>query len=119
MTTPASSSPYYEEHGIIEKDPFVSIDVDGIGELVRIGVEKGRSTKPNLKIGICGEHGGDPASIHFCHEVGPRLRVLLALPGADRAAGRGAGRPREAGRGLDRGSAGSSAWPSLVSQLNT
>jgi len=61
---------YYQEHGILEKDPFVSIDVDGVGALVRIGVEKGRSTKPNLKIGICGEHGGDPASIRFCHEVG-------------------------------------------------
>ncbi len=61
---------YYQEHGILEKDPFVSIDVGGVGELVRIGVEKGRSTKPNLKIGICGEHGGDPASIHFCNDVG-------------------------------------------------
>ena len=61
---------YYQEHGILEKDPFVSIDVDGIGALVRIGVEKGRATKPGLKIGICGEHGGDPASIRFCHEVG-------------------------------------------------
>jgi pyruvate,orthophosphate dikinase len=61
---------YYQEHGILEKDPFVSIDVDGVGELVRIGVEKGRSTKPNLKIGICGEHGGDPASIRFCNDVG-------------------------------------------------
>jgi len=61
---------YYQEHGILEKDPFVSIDVDGVGALVRIGVEKGRSTKPDLKIGICGEHGGDPASIRFCHDVG-------------------------------------------------
>ena len=61
---------YYQEHGILEKDPFVSIDVDGIGALVEIGVKKGRATKPNLKIGICGEHGGDPASIRFCHEVG-------------------------------------------------
>jgi pyruvate,orthophosphate dikinase len=61
---------YYQEHGILEKDPFVSIDVGGVGELVRIGVEKGRSTKPNLKIGICGEHGGDPASIRFCNDVG-------------------------------------------------
>jgi pyruvate,orthophosphate dikinase len=61
---------YYQEHGVLEKDPFVSIDVDGVGEMVRIGVEKGRSTKPNLKIGICGEHGGDPASINFCNDVG-------------------------------------------------
>jgi pyruvate,orthophosphate dikinase len=61
---------YYQEHGILEKDPFVSIDVDGVGSLVEIGVKKGRSTKPNLKIGICGEHGGDPASIAFCNDVG-------------------------------------------------
>ena len=61
---------YYQEHGILERDPFVSIDVEGIGALVEIGVKKGRSTKPDLKIGICGEHGGDPSSIRFCHEVG-------------------------------------------------
>jgi len=61
---------YYQEHGLIEKDPFVSIDAEGVGLLVRIGVEKGRATKPDLKIGVCGEHGGDPASIRFFHEVG-------------------------------------------------
>jgi pyruvate,orthophosphate dikinase len=61
---------YYQEHGILDKDPFVSIDADGVGALVEIGVKKGRSTKPKLKIGICGEHGGDPASIRFCHTVG-------------------------------------------------
>jgi pyruvate,orthophosphate dikinase len=61
---------YYQDHGILEKDPFVSLDADGVGQLVRIGVEKGRRTKPNLKIGVCGEHGGDPASIRFFHEVG-------------------------------------------------
>src|SRR5690606_27861794 len=55
---------------IFETDPFVSIDRDGVGELVRIGTERGRKVKPNLKIGICGEHGGDPASVAFCHEVG-------------------------------------------------
>ena len=49
---------------------LADIDVDGVGEMVRIGVEKGRSTKPNLKIGICGEHGGDPQSISICHELG-------------------------------------------------
>ncbi len=61
---------YYQEHGLIEKDPFVTIDADGVGQLVRIGVEKGRSVKPKLKIGVCGEHGGDPSSIRFFHEVG-------------------------------------------------
>ena len=61
--------PYYVNHEILPIDPFVSID-SGVAELVRIAVEKGRSVKPKLKIGICGEHGGDPETIHFCHKVG-------------------------------------------------
>jgi pyruvate, orthophosphate dikinase len=61
--------PHYVEQGILAKDPFVSIDVEGVGAMVRIGVEKGRATKPGLKLGICGEHGGDPASIAFCEAV--------------------------------------------------
>jgi pyruvate,orthophosphate dikinase len=61
---------YYMRKGIIEKDPFVSLDQEGVGELVRIGVERGRATRPNVKLGICGEHGGDPASIDFCERVG-------------------------------------------------
>jgi pyruvate,orthophosphate dikinase len=60
----------YVSRGILDGDPFVSLDRDGVGELVRIGVERGRKTKPRLKVGICGEHGGDPASIAFCNEVG-------------------------------------------------
>ncbi|MGN7771336.1 pyruvate, phosphate dikinase [Phyllobacterium sp. 22552] len=60
----------YQLKGIIEQDPFVSIDVDGVGELVKLAAEKGRATRPNIKLGICGEHGGDPASIHFCDQVG-------------------------------------------------
>ena len=60
----------YVQKGIIETDPFVSIDVDGVGELVKIGVERGRKSRPDIKLGICGEHGGDPASVAFCHEVG-------------------------------------------------
>ncbi|RWK23408.1 MAG: pyruvate, phosphate dikinase [Mesorhizobium sp.] len=60
----------YRQKGIIEQDPFVSLDVDGVGELVRIAAEKGRATRPEVKLGICGEHGGDPASIRFCEEVG-------------------------------------------------
>jgi pyruvate, orthophosphate dikinase len=59
----------YMARGILSSDPFVSIDRDGVGELIRIGVERGRKARPNLKVGICGEHGGDPASIAFCHEV--------------------------------------------------
>jgi pyruvate,orthophosphate dikinase len=59
----------YQRLGIFEHDPFVTLDVTGVGELVRIGAERGRATRPGLKLGICGEHGGDPASIAFCHEV--------------------------------------------------
>jgi pyruvate,orthophosphate dikinase len=62
--------PAYVEAGILPKDPFVSIDIEGVGEMVRIATEKGRTTKSNLKLGICGEHGGDPASIAFCEKVG-------------------------------------------------
>ena len=60
----------YRQKGIIEQDPFVSLDIEGVGELVRIGAERGRSARPQIKLGICGEHGGDPRSIHFCEEVG-------------------------------------------------
>jgi len=60
----------YAKCGIIQVDPFVSLDRDGVGELVRIACERGRRTRNDLKLGICGEHGGDPASIGFCHEVG-------------------------------------------------
>ena len=60
----------YVNKGILEIDPFVSIDREGVGELVKIGVERGRKTRPNLKVGICGEHGGDPASVAFCHDIG-------------------------------------------------
>ncbi len=60
----------YERQGIFEVDPFISIDPEGVGELVRIGYERGRKERADLKVGICGEHGGDPASVTFCHEVG-------------------------------------------------
>ena len=60
----------YVAKGILEIDPFVSIDREGVGELVKIGVERGRKTRPDLKVGICGEHGGDPASVAFCHDIG-------------------------------------------------
>ncbi|MEQ9640606.1 MAG: pyruvate, phosphate dikinase [Alphaproteobacteria bacterium] len=59
----------YRVNGILEKDPFVSIDVDGVGELVKIAAERGRAARPDIKLGICGEHGGDPASIQFCESV--------------------------------------------------
>ncbi|HTN09508.1 MAG TPA: pyruvate, phosphate dikinase, partial [Acetobacteraceae bacterium] len=62
--------PSYVEQGVLGKDPFVSLDVEGVGAMVRMAVEGGRRTKPGLKLGICGEHGGDPASIAFCEQVG-------------------------------------------------
>jgi pyruvate,orthophosphate dikinase len=60
----------YQRMGVIERDPFVSLDQEGVGELIRIGAERGRAARPGLKLGICGEHGGDPASITFCESVG-------------------------------------------------
>jgi len=62
--------PTYVEQGILEKDPFISLDREGVGALVRIAAEGGRKTRPNIKLGICGEHGGDPSSIAFCESVG-------------------------------------------------
>lgn len=68
----------YVEQGIYPKDPFVSLDVEGVGELVRLAAERGRATRPDIKLGICGEHGGDPASIGFCEQVG--LDYVSASP---------------------------------------
>ena len=83
--------------GILASDPFVSIDREGVGELVRIGVERGRKTKAKLKVGICGGHGGDPASVAFCHEIAldyvscSPFRVPIArLAAAQAALGKGA-----------------------------
>jgi pyruvate,orthophosphate dikinase len=85
----------YRKKGIIEQDPFVSLDVDGVGELVRIAAEKGRAARNGIKLGICGEHGGDPSSIRFCEEVGldyvscSPFRVPIArLAAAQAAAGK-------------------------------
>ncbi|MEE9291155.1 MAG: putative PEP-binding protein, partial [Alphaproteobacteria bacterium] len=60
----------YRRQGIFEADPFVTIDVAGVGELVKMAVDRGRAARPGIKLGICGEHGGDPASIDFCEAVG-------------------------------------------------
>lgn len=62
--------PVYVEKGILEDDPFVSIDQTGVGTFMKIAVEKGRKVKKNLKLGICGEHGGEPKSVEFCHNIG-------------------------------------------------
>jgi len=86
----------YMARGILASDPFVSIDREGVGELVRIGVGRGRKTKAKLKVGICGEHGGDPASVAFCHEIAldyvscSPFRVPIArLAAAQAALGKG------------------------------
>jgi pyruvate, orthophosphate dikinase len=85
----------YIAKGILEIDPFISIDRDGVGELVKIGVARGRKARPNIKVGICGEHGGDPASVAFCHEVGldyvscsPYRVPIARLAGAQAAIGK-------------------------------
>jgi pyruvate,orthophosphate dikinase len=87
----------YMARGILAADPFVSIDREGVGELIRIGVERGRAVRRKLKVGICGEHGGDPSSVAFCHEIGldyvscSPFRVPIArLAAAQAALGKGA-----------------------------
>ena len=83
--------PTYLREGILKQDPFASIDRDGVGELVSIGMERGRKTRPDLEVGICGEHGGDPSSVEFCHKVGMTyvscspFRVKTALLAAAQA----------------------------------
>jgi pyruvate,orthophosphate dikinase len=84
--------PFYREAGILDSDPFVSIDRAGVGEAMRIGFEKGRRANPDLEVGICGEHGGDPSSVEFCHMIGldyvscSPYRVPIARLAAARAA---------------------------------
>lgn len=85
----------YVEQGVYSKDPFVSLDIEGVGELVEIAAERGRATRPDIKLGICGEHGGDPASIAFCERIGldyvsaSPYRVPIARLAAAQAALRG------------------------------
>ena len=62
--------PEYLQKNLLPSDPFSVLDQEGVGELVKIGIERGRRARPDLKIGICGEHGGEPSSVEFCHEVG-------------------------------------------------
>ena len=82
----------YLEEGVLEKNPFETLDVRGVGDLMRIAVERGRGVKPDLKLGICGEHGGEPKSVAFCHELGldyvscSPYRVPLARLAAAQAA---------------------------------
>ena len=101
--------PDYIEQGILEDDPFVSIDEAGIGQLIRIGVERGRSARPALKVGICGEHGGDAKSVAFCSRIGldyascspyrvPVARLAAAQAAIAAGAGAAAGKARGGGR---------------------
>ena len=62
--------PDYISQGVLEKDPFQTIDQKGVGQLIEMGIERGRSTRPDLKVGICGEHGGDLDSVIYCHNIG-------------------------------------------------
>ncbi len=83
---------FYKEHGVIKVDPFEVLDQEGVGQLVEMGVKKGRSTKPELKVGICGEHGGEPSSVKFCAKLGMNyvscspFRVPIARVAAAQAA---------------------------------
>ena len=88
---------FYLEHGVLERNPFETLDASGVGDLMQIAVERGRSAKPDIKLGICGEHGGEPRSVAFCHELGldyvscSPYRVPLARLAAAQAALRQAG----------------------------
>jgi pyruvate, orthophosphate dikinase len=89
----------YVNQGVFPEDPFHILDIDGVGELLLIGAERGRKARPDLTLSICGEHGGNPESIAFCRKAGLRLCVLFALSCSAGATGRGAscpGRPRGA-----------------------
>lgn len=94
--------PSYVEADLVPADPFVAIDVDGVGALMQLGVDRGRATKPGLKIGICGEHGGEPSSVVFCHCLGfdyvscSPFRVPIARVAAARAALAAAGKEQDA-----------------------
>jgi pyruvate,orthophosphate dikinase len=96
---------YYLEDGVLQKNPFETLDVSGVGDLMRIAVERGRATKPEIKLGICGEHGGEPKSVAFCHELGldyvscSPFRVPLARLAAAQAALAEAGEPAYATAG--------------------
>ena len=89
--------PAYQELEIVKRNPFATIDQSGVGQLMQIAVERGRKTRPDIKLGICGEHGGDPSSIVFCHQIGlayvscSPFRVPIARLAAAQAALKSAG----------------------------
>jgi pyruvate,orthophosphate dikinase len=95
--------PQYLDLGILPEDPFITLDAQGVGELMTLGLQRGRKVRKDLEVGICGEHGGDPASVEFCHRVGldyvscSPYRVPVAKLAAARAALRGKVRLKEMG----------------------
>ena len=97
--------PDYLQKGLLAADPFSVLDQEGVGELVRLGIERGRRARPELKIGICGEHGGEPSSVDFCHQVGMTYVSCSAfmIPIARLAAAQARIRAREAAEGVSRG----------------
>jgi pyruvate, orthophosphate dikinase len=122
--------PFYLDREILESDPFASIDRDGVGELLRIGVSKGRSVREGLKVGICGEHGGDPRTIRFCHDLGfdyvscspfrvpvARLAAAHAALAERKAAGGGSGRSASKAPAGTAGRARKSARKSRVTKV--
>ncbi|BCG45900.1 Pyruvate,phosphate dikinase [Citrifermentans bremense] len=107
--------PFYVENGLLEDDPFVTLDQQGVGELVRMGCQKGRQTRPGIKLGICGEHGGDPASVIFCDSVGldyvscSPFRVPIARLSAAHATLNAEAKAASAGKGCGCAGKGSDA----------
>ena len=93
--------PFYVENGILKEDPFITIDQEGVGAFMKIAVEKGRKVKKNLKLGICGEHGGEAKSVEFCHNIGLNyvscspFRVPIARFAAAHAAIKGSAKKKK------------------------
>ena len=94
--------PFYLEKKLLPFDPFAVLDQEGVGEMIRIGIERGRKTERHLKVGICGEHGGEPSSVEFCHRVGMDYVSCSPFMVPDRVAGGGAGTDQGASRGQRR-----------------
>jgi pyruvate,orthophosphate dikinase len=93
--------PIYIEKGLLKHDPFQVLDQEGVGQLVKLGIERGRKGRPNLKIGICGEHGGEPSSVEFCHTVGMDYVSCspFRVPIARLAAAQAVAREKQAAKG--------------------
>jgi len=97
--------PFYLERKLLPDDPFGVLDQEGVGEMIKIGIRRGRKTKPKLKVGICGEHGGEPSSVEFCHRVGmdyvscsPYMVPIAWLAAAQARIKERASKPRRAAR---------------------